>query len=80
MKDRNTLPHQQRRARRPQTDKLLRRSSNRVIAGVATGIADYIDADPMTVRWVFAISIFFTAGISIMIYLLLWLMLVKQPA
>lgn len=70
----DVLPHSQRRARRPQTEKQLRRSQHKVIAGLAGGVAHYIDADPATVRWVFAIATFFTAGVFIVIYLLLWLM------
>ena len=71
----DALPHTQRRARRPQTDARLRRSRDKILGGVAAGIASFIDADPARVRWVFAIAAVLTAGIFVGIYGLLWLML-----
>lgn len=69
------LLHDQRRARRPDTTKKLTRSSNKVIAGIAGGVASYIDANPRTVRLVFVVVLILTSGFFVLPYLLLWLLL-----
>lgn len=52
--------------------RLYRDSEDVVIAGVASGIAAYFDIDPVIVRILFIISIFFS-GVGILAYLILWL-------
>ncbi len=37
--------------------KLLRKSSNRQIAGVCAGLAEYLDIDPTVMRAIFAVGI-----------------------
>ena len=75
------LLHEQRRARRPNTAAKLRRSrSNRVVAGVCSGIAAYVDASPMVVRVLFAASLIPSIGITGLGYLLLWWLLPDAPA
>ena len=69
------LPHDQRRARRPQAQAPLRRSGDRVVAGVAGGIARFVGTDPATVRWMFGASLILTIGLSGVVYLLLWVLL-----
>ncbi len=74
------LPHDQRRARRPDTAGVLRRSKqNRMIAGIVGGVAEYIGANPRRVRLVFALATFFSGGILAIGYLLLWLLLPEAP-
>lgn len=72
---RNSLPHDHRRARRPDTERRLRRSAEGVLGGIAAGIADFIGTDRGLVRWIFALSIPLTIGLSAVVYLLLWLLL-----
>jgi phage shock protein C len=72
------LTHSQRRARRPNTDKTLTRSRDKVIAGVAGGVAEYIDANPRNVRIVFVIVLILTSGFFVFPYLLLWWLLPKS--
>ena len=69
------LPHDQSRARRPPTFKRLRRSRDRVVAGVAGGVAEYIGARPTAVRWVFAVVIVLSGGVFLVAYALLTLLL-----
>ena len=69
------LPHDQRRARRPNTDKKLMRSRERVLGGVAGGVAEYLNANPTAVRWGFGIVLIFSGGIFAIAYGLLWLLL-----
>ncbi len=55
--------------------KLLYRSkTNRVIAGVAGGIAEYFHIDPVLVRLLF-ILLLFAGGMGILIYLLAWILI-----
>jgi len=48
--------------------KLYRDSSNRIIAGVCSGIAQYFKIDPIIVRVIF----FIAAPLQIIVYLILW--------
>lgn len=74
------LTHNERRARRPNAAQVLRRSQNRVVAGVAGGVADYINANPTVVRWGFGLLAIVSGGIFIIPYLLLWLLLPASEA
>src|SRR4051794_26889867 len=52
----------------------LRRSvADRKIAGVASGLARYLDIDPTVVRVILGISVFF-GGAGLIAYLALWLL------
>ena len=56
----------------PADQRLLRRSrTNRVAAGVCSGLGDYFGVDPVLFRVLFATSAFF-AGAGILAYLLAW--------
>ncbi len=54
--------------------RLMRSSSNKVLAGVCGGIADYLDVDPLVVR-ILTLILVIAGGLSIWIYLILWLVL-----
>ena len=78
---RDTLLHDQRRARRPnKPGRLTRSRDNRVVAGVMGGIAEYVDANPRTVRILFALSLPLSGFITLLGYLLLWLLLPLEKA
>ncbi len=53
--------------------RLYRDTEDSIIGGVALGIARYFDVDPVIVRLIFLVSIFFN-GFGILIYILLWLL------
>ena len=73
---RDTLLHDQRRARRPNKPGRLTRSPNdKLVAGIMGGIAAYIDANPRTVRILFALSLPLSGFITLLGYLILWLLL-----
>lgn len=77
----NTLHHEERRARRPQTShRLLRSRQDRWIAGVLGGIATYVGASPTTVRFVFVAATVLSGGIIAIGYGLLWILLPPEPA
>jgi phage shock protein PspC (stress-responsive transcriptional regulator) len=70
------LPHDQRRARRPSAATKLRRSTDdRVVAGIAAGIAAFTDADPRWVRAAFVLSLPLSLGVTGVGYLVLWAIL-----
>jgi phage shock protein PspC (stress-responsive transcriptional regulator) len=51
--------------------KLYRSSTNRVLAGVCAGLADYFNIDPIIVRLLFLVFLF--AGFGIIIYIIAWI-------
>ncbi len=58
-------------------DKRLTRSeSDRMVAGVAGGLAEYFDIDPALVRILFVIIAIFGGGITgLLIYIVLWIIM-----
>lgn len=52
--------------------RFYRDSDDMVIAGVASGLASYLGIDPVIVRLIFVVSVFFN-GIGILAYIILWL-------
>lgn len=58
----------------------LRRSSDRMVGGVAGGIADYVRVDPTIVRLVFALLFLLGFGITWpLVYGLLWVLMPEAP-
>jgi phage shock protein PspC (stress-responsive transcriptional regulator) len=53
--------------------RLFRDTDNAMIAGVAAGLANYFDVDPLLVRLAFVITTF-AGGWGILIYLVLWIL------
>ena len=47
-------------------------SSNKIIAGVCGGIAEYFGWDPTLVRVVYVLLTIFTAFAGVLVYLILW--------
>lgn len=56
--------------------RLYRDTDDSIIAGVASGIAHYFDVDPVIVRIIFFISVFFN-GLGVLAYGVLWLVVPK---
>jgi phage shock protein C len=59
--------------------KLYRSHTNRMVAGVCGGIAEYSTMDPTIVRVLFVLLAFFTGGAALLAYPVLWI-IVPQPA
>jgi phage shock protein PspC (stress-responsive transcriptional regulator) len=59
--------------------RLTRSSTDKMIAGVCGGLADYFELDPTLIRvlWVLA---FFCAGTGLLAYIILWIVLPLAPA
>ncbi len=59
-------------------NKLHRSASNRIIAGVCGGLADWLGWSPTTVRALYVIiSILSVAFPGILVYLILWIVMPK---
>jgi phage shock protein C len=58
--------------------KLYRSVRERMLGGVAAGVADYFDVDPTIVRLVFVLSIF-AGGAGIIAYIIMWIIVPQGP-
>ena len=52
-------------------------SENRVLGGVCSGMSIYFNVDPVIIRILFVLLVFLGFGISIIIYLILWVVVPK---
>jgi phage shock protein PspC (stress-responsive transcriptional regulator) len=59
--------------------RLMRSSTDKKIAGVCAGLADYFDLDPTIVRVLWFLAMFF-AGTGFLAYIILWIVLPLAPA
>ena len=57
--------------------KLTLSSSDKIIAGVCGGLAEYLEIDPILVRLAFLV-LFFASGIGVPIYIILWVVMPQQ--
>ena len=55
-----------------QQRKLVRDPDNKMIAGVAAGVANYFGIDPTIVRVIWALTVLF-GGLGIIVYLVMWI-------
>ena len=60
-------------------NRLYRCRHDRRLAGVASGLAEFFDLDPTLVRLLWFLSIFFTGGLSILLYIGLALIVPQEP-
>jgi phage shock protein C len=58
--------------------RLYKNPDDRVIAGVASGIAKYFDLDPALVRVLWAATIL-VGGLGLLVYVILWIVLEDEP-
>jgi phage shock protein PspC (stress-responsive transcriptional regulator) len=63
----------------PVAKRLTRSTTNKKIAGVCGGLAEYFDLDPTLVRIVWLLLVLF-AGTGVLAYLILWIALPPAPA
>lgn len=60
------------------SNKLYRSNTDKVIGGVAGGLADYFNMDPVVIRILFVLLAIFGGG-GVLIYIVLWIAIPKQP-
>lgn len=58
--------------------KLYRLPNDQMIAGVCSGLAEYLGLDTTVVRLVFVL-LFFLGGNGILIYIILWILMPVKP-
>jgi phage shock protein PspC (stress-responsive transcriptional regulator) len=59
--------------------RLYRSGDDKLISGVCGGIAEYFDIEPIFVRIIFLIALFFSFGFIIILYILFWIFIQKNP-
>jgi len=57
---------------------LFRPADNKVIAGVCAGLGKYLDIDPVILRVLFVLALFFV-GSGVLLYILLWIIIPASP-
>jgi phage shock protein C len=60
-------------------DRLYRSRDDRLLAGVAGGLADMWGADPSLVRVIWALLVLFTGGIALIVYIVMALVVPEDP-
>ena len=59
-------------------NKRLMRSNDRVIAGVCSGIAEYLDFDPVAVRIAYAFLTLCTCFSGVILYIICWIVMPEK--
>ena len=59
--------------------RLYRSGKENFFGGVCGGIAEYFEVDPLLVRIIFIIGLIFSLGAIILLYLILWLIIPRNP-
>jgi len=57
--------------------RLYRDGENRVLGGVCSGMSAYFNIDPVFLRILFVLLVFIGVGISVIVYLILWIVVPK---
>ncbi|NVO19665.1 MAG: PspC domain-containing protein [Bacteroidetes bacterium] len=60
------------------TNRLYRSTTSRVFGGIAGGIAEYFDVDPILIRLLFVV-IAFAGGGGLLVYIILWIAIPPRP-
>ncbi len=58
--------------------KLFRSNKDKMLGGVAGGLAEYFSIDPTLVRIIFVVSLF-AGGAGILAYIILWIVVPEEP-
>ncbi|MEU5723146.1 PspC domain-containing protein [Micromonospora sp. NPDC047738] len=59
---------------------LRRPTTDRMVAGVASGLGRYFAVDPTLVRVVFAVATLLTGGLAALAYPIMWFLMPEEPA
>ena len=57
---------------------LTRSKSNRMVAGVCAGLADYLNLDPTIIRLIFVLGFFTFNGAMLLVYLIMAIVTPEQ--
>jgi phage shock protein C len=61
-------------------DRLYRSRDDRILTGVAGGVAERVDADPSIIRIVWAVLIVLTGGLALLVYVVMAVVVPERPA
>lgn len=61
-----------------ESKKLTRSKSNRMVAGVCGGLAEYLGWDPTLLRIVYILATIFTAFAGVIVYVILWIVMPER--
>ncbi|MFY1704314.1 MULTISPECIES: PspC domain-containing protein [Micromonospora] len=67
-------------APQPPYKQLRRPTTDRMLAGVASGVGRYFAVDPTLIRVVFAVATLLTAGVAALAYPVMWFLMPEEPA
>src|SRR4029077_9895595 len=77
---RRRTPARSRSTRRTAVDdRLVRSREDRMISGVAGGVAERLDVDPSIIRVVWAVLIFLTGGLALLVYIVMAIVVPVRP-
>jgi phage shock protein C len=79
MQDTIQGPPQESRGAQP-APRVLTRSHDRMIGGVAGGLADYFDVDPTLVRLGIVLAALVSGGLAFVGYIALWIIMPEAPS
>jgi phage shock protein C len=60
-----------------QTRRIYRSRTDRILGGVAGGLANYLGVDPVLIRLAFVALLF--AGIGVLLYIVAWIIIPEEP-
>ncbi|MEV1288487.1 PspC domain-containing protein [Micromonospora sp. NPDC049679] len=72
-------PHSQPAVNQPPYKQLRRPTTDRMIAGVASGLGRYFAVDPTLVRVIFAVAAVLTGGLALLAYPVMWFLMPEEP-
>lgn len=58
---------------------LYRSAQHRLLGGIAGGVGEYLDIDPVVIRVFFALGIIVSFGSLVLLYLFLWIIIPRNP-
>jgi phage shock protein PspC (stress-responsive transcriptional regulator) len=61
------------------SNRLYRSRSERMLAGVAGGLAEYLDVDPTFIRLAWALGFLATGPVALVLYVLCSLIMPREP-
>ena len=61
-------------------ERLYRSCHDRMLTGVAGGVAELLDADPSLIRVVWAILVVLTGGLALLVYVVMAIVVPERPA
>lgn len=60
--------------------RLYRNVDDGIVGGVATGLAEHLNIDPVLLRIAFVIALFVSFGLALLAYAILWVVVPVKPA